>query len=673
MTVNYARAGVQSASVERTDHLPPPITRRDWRVCGAATAILLVLYLLLQNGLWAAGPDTAFYTSVARELAREAQFKFNGGFVGRAPPGWPVVLSLGMRISPTFAFINLIPMACILATVAMWYFILRRFVASKQAFWMVLLAGTGYWWYASTVQLRSEALFCLIFTAAVLVAADVWKCTHLWLRLPFLALLCAAMVCVRYAGLPAAFVVAGVALTGVRANTAGRHLLAVLLIAGSTVGAYLGIRYVIEHVLPQEVVSKPNPAGGGGGGGGPAITGPAGTKLDVYKPDDEGGTPSLPATMIPKNAVGKFAVQGLLAGQWTAGVLWMPSHVAVSNRALAMVVNVFGWYLLVVYFIYAGRMAKVKNFILLGAALYCAAIICRWGVVNPRYLMPVAPLILLGVWMGFHTIATNAKRPGVRRFFSLGVPLLVGTVALSNLALFAVDAYIARSGQFYKKYYAGELNELVGAAHYLREAGVKDGEVAVNAQIINLNRARPNGFGMRGLVMLMDKGITAVPTRVEGGNKVQPGHMQKPKPTKKGKGKPKAVAAVMPLLASDMGVRTPAAAATARRPTTGPTSQPTTQPLSRRAEIKQLVEKIGAGEPGNEALIKYAEMMNIRYYVYRPPVTRAWHFKPAFLQKDKKGQRQAERKWELYEFRGGKMVRIPIPDPGTWPRRVPGL
>jgi hypothetical protein len=530
---------------------------------------------------------------------------------------------------------------------------------------MVLLAGTGYWWYASTVQLRSEALFCVIFTAALLIAADVWKCTNLWLRLPFLALLCAAMVCVRYAGLPAGFVVAGVAMSGVRRSSAGRHSLAVLLIAGSTVGAYVGIRYIIEHVLPQSTALRAKDPSTGAVD--PVAVDPLEKKLDSYPAEGEPGKPTLPATMIPKNALLKFAVQGLFAGQWTCAVLWMPSHIAVSNFAMAMVVNAFGWYLLVIYFIYAGRMSKVRNFVLIGTGLYCAAIICRWGVVNPRYLMPVAPLILLGVWMGFHTIATGARRPGVRKFFSLGVPLLVGTVALSNLALFAVDAYIARSGRFYKKYYAGELNELVGAAHYLREVGVKDGEVAVNAQIINLNRARPNGFGMRGLVMLLDKGITAVPTRVEGGNKLQPGHMHNVKPVKKGKGKPKAVAAAtviyQPLLLADLSPT---------GPTTAPSTQPTTQPTL-RAELKQLVNEIGPGEPGNPALVRYAELKNIRYYLYRPPVTRAWHFKFNFLQKDKGKKPVQDRKWELYEFKDGKMVRIPIPDPGTWPRRVPGL
>src|SRR5881394_53616 len=110
-------------------------TRQDWKYCAILLAILLAMYLVLQNGLWSSGPDTAFYISVARDVALGRGLTFNGDPVGRAPPGWPLVLAAAMKISPTFRFINLVPMVLILASMGMWFFIIRRLADTSKTFW----------------------------------------------------------------------------------------------------------------------------------------------------------------------------------------------------------------------------------------------------------------------------------------------------------------------------------------------------------------------------------------------------------------------------------------------------------------------------------------------------------------------------------------------------------
>src|SRR5258708_6749030 len=68
MTLAFDNAQTESVG---TAPLPAAFvpTSQDWKYCAVLLAILLAMYLLLQNGLWASGPDTALYISVARDIA----------------------------------------------------------------------------------------------------------------------------------------------------------------------------------------------------------------------------------------------------------------------------------------------------------------------------------------------------------------------------------------------------------------------------------------------------------------------------------------------------------------------------------------------------------------------------------------------------------------------------
>src|SRR5678815_1689521 len=97
------REGVESPAAQETP-------RPDVKYWLIGTAILAVAYLLLQNGKFVSGPDTAFYNSVARNLALGRGFNFNGAVVGRIPPLWPALLAAGMKVSGSFALLNILPM-----------------------------------------------------------------------------------------------------------------------------------------------------------------------------------------------------------------------------------------------------------------------------------------------------------------------------------------------------------------------------------------------------------------------------------------------------------------------------------------------------------------------------------------------------------------------------------
>src|SRR3954470_503357 len=116
-------------------------SRADLRYWLVGMIILGAAYLLLHNGKWVSGPDTAFYISVARNVASGKGFVFNGAVVGRIPPLWPAVLAAGMKISTSFGFLNWLPMICLLGAMGVWYWVLRRFSNSRGALVGMVLSG----------------------------------------------------------------------------------------------------------------------------------------------------------------------------------------------------------------------------------------------------------------------------------------------------------------------------------------------------------------------------------------------------------------------------------------------------------------------------------------------------------------------------------------------------
>lgn len=598
---------------------------QDRRLCALAAGILFVAYLFLQTPFWVPGPDTPFYIGLARSLATKFEYTFNGHWVAKTPPLWPMALAGAMKISPAFAFLNLLPMACMLASAAMWYWILRRFAPPRRAFQVVLLTGLLFWWHCSTTQLRSEPLFCVLFSGAVLLALQVSEGRASWLRIMLLAALCLGMVETRYAGLVAWFAVGGAIISGCAAPP--RRQWAALVITGVvTAGAFWTTTWLLTEVLPPVVEE----------------TGAEGiVPRGLESADNAGEEPAIVAMIPSGRSAWTYIAQALSAGQWVAGMLWMPTHVAVSSPAIALAVNILGWLLIAVAAAAVRRFPGRRGWLLVGAALYAMAIIVRWSGSNPRYLMPIAPLLIIGVWSGFGAIAA-ASRGFAASASRAAAGLFVASLAVCNGALYAVEAGIARSGRLYDLYYGGEAGGLVSIGHYLSERGARDGEIAVSQTYLNLNRVRPNGFGLRGLVLLTDRGVCVIPT----------------------------------------------AKAQRKKPGTQPaTRRAVARPATPAAEAKRrllaVIDRIGDGAP-SPAVIDYArekaaltKSPPVRYYVYRPPVSpwRAWHFRVPWLQRLVTGARDIPENpcWELYEIRGDELVKIDFPAVHDWPRRVPGI
>jgi hypothetical protein len=563
--------------VSMTAREDSPGARCEWRYCLAGVAILGVAYLLLQNGKWVSGPDTAFYISVARNLALGRGFIFNGAVVGRIPPLWPAVLALGMKISTSLWLLNLLPMIGLLGGAAVWYWVLRRLTSPRGALWGVVLSGILFFTYTSSIQLRTEGLFSLVFAPALLLAMQIGEGKSLAWRLPALLILCIGMVMTRWAGLAAWAVVGAAIMSGKRPVSVGRWV-ALLASFVVVVGTFGLTRFILSTLPPPPRTWVME----------------SGKKGPKIPDEDTEGTVKMQSLLTPRGLKSTLLSMAN-SGKWMSSLMWMPMYMGVTHGMVGIATNIIGWGLILLCAVVAWRDGKLGQWIWVGAFLYCAAMVFRVRVANPRYLVPVAPLLVLGVIRGLEYLKASVTPWKSLWGFSLG--MFVVSIVAVNGALWGIDVWINHSTNFYSRYRAGEMEKLIASADYMRERGVGDGEIAVNVFYVNLGRQRPNGEGLRTMILLTDRGVRGGPAGC-------------------------------------------------------------------------------AGEP-NDVLLKWAARFDVKYYLYRPPVSpwRALHFKLKRVQQVLTGKEDIPENpsWVLYELKRGGAVKVELPQKMVEMGRVPGM
>jgi hypothetical protein len=260
-----------------------------------------------------------------------------------------------------------------------------------------------------------------------------------------------------------------------------------------------------------------------------------------------------------------------------------------------MVTNIIGWGLILLCVLTAWRDGKIGHWIWVGGFLYCMAMVFRMRTPNPRYLVPVAPLLVLGVIRGLEYL--RAAQSPWKGLWNLSLGTFVVSVLLVNGVLWGIDVYIDHSSDFYGRYRAGETADLIAAADYMRARGVKDGEIAVSVFYDNLGRERPNGEGLRSMIMLTGRDVRGAP------------------------------------------------AATPEEP--------------------------------NDVMLKWAGKYDVKYYLYRPPVSpwRALHFKVKRVQQILTGKEEIPDNpdWVLYELGKKAAVKVELPQGIVEMKKVPGI
>ena len=322
-----------------------------------------------------------------------------------------------------------------------------------------------------------------------------------------------------------------------------------------------------------------------------AETGKRGPKI----PDEDTEGVVKMQTLMTSKGIKGIILSMVSSGKWISSLMWMPMYMGVTHGIIGIATNIIGWGLILLCAVAAWRDAKLGQWIWVGAFLYCAAMVFRVRVANPRYLVPVAPLLVLGVIRGLEYL--RSTQSPWRGFWRFSLAAFLVSVALVNGVLWGIDVYINHTQNFYAHYRAGEMEKLIASAQYMREHGVKDGEISVNVFYVNLGRQRPNGEGLRTMILLTDRGVRGGPAGC-------------------------------------------------------------------------------TGEP-NEALLKWAVKYDVKYYLYRPPVSpwRALHFKLKRVQQILTGKEDVpeNESWVLYEVKRSGAKKVDLPEMGGRMSRVPGM
>ncbi|HEY0009164.1 MAG TPA: hypothetical protein VGB55_10610 [Tepidisphaeraceae bacterium] len=475
---------------------------------------LLMAYALLMNPYWVPGGDSDFYVSIARNLVLTGEYTYNGLPVAISPPGWPRVMAWVMMISPTFFALKLTTMLGMLASLGVSYFILLRFAPPRVAALTVMLTGILMPVYSLTYFLHSEAIYCLISAAALLLAMRIREARGRYVEQALLILLCIVIPCIRWAGIVQLLPIAAVLLSGQWGQWRERRWVLALTCTIVIIALSFGTRSALELTAEQKIAIKE--AGGA-----------AATETDSEENTDDLKAPPLApgASKEGESRAEEYGQRFLRIGKWFTWLLWYPARFAAVSRPIDTTLTVVGWGVVAVLGYLVVNRTRRGDLLWLATALYCGALCMNWPNPNARYFVPVAPLIVGGVLLalrqaGVDYPATSADWwKWARRAF-------VYSLLLCNLAMYGVDVIVMRSSNFYATFEAGQHKDLINVTRYLDSLapmppdvttgpqGVQyrpeNGDVVVNKRYENIGRIRYSEAGMRAMVLLSNRHIKSL-------------------------------------------------------------------------------------------------------------------------------------------------------------------
>lgn len=474
-------------------HQTNSVDRKDLKLCLLAALILGLLYCLLQNGQWIpGGSDDAFYLDIARNMVAGKGFTVDDVPVVIIPPGWPMALAGVMRLSSSFALLNLLPMTFLVVAASVWYLILRRFARPWSAFAVVLIVGVLFQWHRLGFHLYSDAIFCLLLSVNILLGLQISEKRPAGWRIPVLLVLCAFMVGVRWAGIIGWLPVAGALLCGQRRVRLNRQWLVALLTGMIIASTFVGLRYGFLRSIRQQHTQAKSPE-----------------KRALAKGALDQDARRMRAIFNPEKA--KSAVVLLTMGNWLAKLLWPPAELGTLSPTINIATSILGWLLLSLFLLRLWKGTDPSRWLLFGGLLYYMALSFGWSASPCRYIVPVAPLILLGIRQGFDVLRTLISSFALKRLITVTAVGLAGSVVLCNLIIFGANAWLIRSDEFVSRWQAGEYAQLLGVAARLRQGTLADGKLAVNADYTNMNKGFSHRYSARMMRFTTGKKIRIVP------------------------------------------------------------------------------------------------------------------------------------------------------------------
>ena len=547
---------------------PEPIDPAfDWRVWRYLTAGIFVLFLLLVNPSWVPSGDGDLYVAIARSVALGQGYTFNGQQVNICPPGWPLLLAGLMQISPTFLTFKLLMVLCMTAQLSMWYWLLRRFVPVIVAASAVAMAALLPHVYSLTFWTHTEAVYCLLATGGMLLALQIAENRGgLAWRVPLLLLLAAGCVSIRWAGV-LQFLTVGACLMHGRAwwrildrGVLARWTIIAGLIAASAV-TFFALRQYLQLTKEQAIAA--------------AEAGAVFDDTQVVQTQVEAQKLELVNMQITRD---RTAVEELWrrfseTGRWFAWLYWQPFRFVATVSFASWVDIAVGWLAVFLLAVSVVLGCARRQWVWLGAAFYCAALLFNWPNPNARYLVPLAPLLIAGIFVGLRPALTRwmrgdglAERGAFytlviaavlftllnrysdvwpyrlsplplwalaaawafrifvirntaefrRRAYTLAGWTFAVSVVGCSTTLYAIDLTIFRSDRFYDRYEAGFHEQLIQACYQLNQMDLRDNDLAVSERYQNLGRTRKSKYAVRAAALLTNRVVLTVPDRLTG-------------------------------------------------------------------------------------------------------------------------------------------------------------
>jgi hypothetical protein len=391
-------------------------------------------------------------------------------------------------------------------------------------------------------------------------------------RIILLLFLCAAMVFVRWAGVLQWLIIAGILLhnqpiTPIKwlklqfvSSEQKRFIVATILTGIVTLGVFLCIRHALK-LTPEEAEQAKDAGAVLDDSSGPQAQ-PESKTVDLIN-----------TTKQPKNMPREYARRFGDSGKWFSWLIWQPlrfiggvklasvvgtalalallflalyaifggnwRHFLIAAGVLIAVVFaavfiamvgiveihpfpfplsldvVVGWMMILALLTIAVREARNRHWIMIAAMIYSAGLCLNWPNPNSRYLVPITPFL---IWGTLAALQLDDRR--ITRVWPWARPALlwsfIATLIIANLALYGIDAWIARSNDFYGRYEAGLDKSLINICAYLGKQKPGEHDVAVNAHYVNIGKMRESKFGVRATVMLGDVITKYVPLKYAG-------------------------------------------------------------------------------------------------------------------------------------------------------------
>ena len=198
-----------------------------------------------------------------------------------------------------------------------------------------------------------------------------------------------------------------------------------------------------------------------------------------------------------------------LIGEWIEGLLW---NLVFDWRMIRPVGLVGGWIVLISCTVVLIDGLRARTWLWLAASMQLLVLAFDWPHPMPRYLLPIAPMVILAAWNGFERIGLLlGGGKSIQILVKVCTSLFIASIIGINMIEYAMDAWAMRSSDFYGHYEGGVNRSFIAASRLASEITKPDEEIAITYQIHINGRPRTTAGPMRTFNFLTDRPVMLAP------------------------------------------------------------------------------------------------------------------------------------------------------------------